>query len=141
MDLHLLAEFPIHPGFCSRLLDSRCEITLENEATSRPVGLLRGKSVHRYSSEAFGKTLGEAEVELADRVGIVRGHLCERTTSQNERHPSAALTPSRTKTIFCQLLLQSLDGIALFDMAASSFEAGSTPDLMWTQAVLQGPTE
>lgn len=105
------------------------------------MGLLGGETVHRYAAEAFGETLGEAEVELADRGGVARSHLFERTAPQNEGNLTASLAAGRSKAILRQLLLQDLDGIALLGISSSSLEAGLTPDLVWTQVVLQGPTE
>lgn len=105
------------------------------------MGHFGGETVHRYAAEAFGETLCETEVELADRIGVVRSHLFERTSPQNEGHSTTPFTASRAKAFLGQLVLQGPDGIALPGTSPSSFEASLTPDFAWTQVVLQGLTE
>ena len=63
---------------------SQLEIALENQTTARPRGLLGGEAAHCYAAKALGETHGETEVELAVRVGVVRGNRLERTATEHE---------------------------------------------------------
>src|ERR1019366_4054721 len=71
-------------SFRSCLRRARHEVTLENETTTSPVGVFGGETVHGDVAEAIAETLGQTEMELADRVGVVGRDFFERTAPENE---------------------------------------------------------
>ena len=95
------------------------------------------KSVYHQVAETLGKTLGKAEVQLTNSIGVRSGNLCKRTSPEYEVGQATPVAPAWAEAVTDQLLLHGIDGIFVGPVFVPTAEAFLTPNFASTPIVFQ----